>query len=236
MTSSGHELGLPSGADAALGYDAAGKPGHELALRDLPAGGLNTTVLDLLRFARLFCAPDGAKAVISAASLAEMVRPQNAACPLDLDLRVGLGWQFAPAKAHGGSTVLFHGGGTLHPCSMLKLKPCMTQARAFSESNRERQIGSPACCPAHRTRATGMRYSAGTGRPAGSLDDQWSRYAYRRTTGQTTLTPESHPAPGCARRGRGGLGAGTEVGRTRPQPPRRPGSTCAVRSPSVSQT
>lgn len=125
MTASLFETAGPSGPHAAQAYTANGKPGDELALRDTPAGGLNTTAQELLQLARMWFA--GGKIndtqVLSAAFLAEMQRPQNTAIPLDADLRVGLGWHFSPDSVQGGGPVLFHNGGTLHHRSVLMLLP-----------------------------------------------------------------------------------------------------------------
>ena len=49
MTASALATATPNETQA---YDEKGKPGRELALRDVPAGGLNTTAPDLLQFAR----------------------------------------------------------------------------------------------------------------------------------------------------------------------------------------
>ena len=125
MTTSLFETAAPSGPHAAQAYAAKGKPGDELALRDSPAGGLNTTAQELLQLARMGFA--GGKInevqVLSAASLAEMQRPQNTASPLDADLRVGLGWHYSPDKVQGGGPVLFHGGATLYHRAVLMLLP-----------------------------------------------------------------------------------------------------------------
>lgn len=104
------------------GYDVDGRPGHEPALRDIPAGGLNTTAPDLLRFARLWFA--GSRGgVLGPAAIAQMARAQNGGCALDADLRVGLGWHFAPGAVRGGGPVLFHGGSTPHFRAALMLLP-----------------------------------------------------------------------------------------------------------------
>jgi CubicO group peptidase (beta-lactamase class C family) len=106
-------------------YDAQGHAGNEPALRDSPAGGLNTSAPELLQLARMiFAQGDMAGGrVLGPASLAEMARPQNAGCALDADLRVGLGWHFAPDAVRGGGPVLSHDGGTLHHHSALMLLP-----------------------------------------------------------------------------------------------------------------
>jgi CubicO group peptidase (beta-lactamase class C family) len=106
---------------AAKGY-RKGKEAEDPPLRDLPAGGLNTSVLDLGRFIRMVFAGGkaGERHIVKPETLAEMLRPQNADVPLDLDLRVGLGWMLGglgdidirnagPVAHHAGATLLFHG-------------------------------------------------------------------------------------------------------------------------------
>jgi hypothetical protein len=91
-------------------------------LRDVPAGGLNTSALDLSRFVRMVLAGGkaGDRQIIKPETLAEMLRPQNTDVPLDLDFRVGLGWMLGglgdfdirnggPVVHHAGATLLFHG-------------------------------------------------------------------------------------------------------------------------------
>lgn len=67
----------------------AGAHAFEPALRDVPAGGLTASVLDLAAFARLQFTD--AQAVLPAGLQAEMLRRQNAAAALDADTAVGLG-------------------------------------------------------------------------------------------------------------------------------------------------
>ena len=106
---------------AAKGY-RKGKEAEEPPLRDVPAGGLNTSVLDLSRFVRMVLAGGkaGDRQIVKPETLAEMLRPQNADVPLDLDFRVGLGWMLGglgdidirnagPVAHHAGATLLFHG-------------------------------------------------------------------------------------------------------------------------------
>jgi CubicO group peptidase (beta-lactamase class C family) len=105
---------------AAKGY-RKGKEAEEPPLRDVPAGGLNSSVLDLSRFVRMVFAGGkaGDRQIIKSETLAEMLRPQNADIPLDLDFRVGLGWMLGglgdidirnggPVAHHAGASLLFH--------------------------------------------------------------------------------------------------------------------------------
>jgi CubicO group peptidase (beta-lactamase class C family) len=106
---------------AAKGY-RKGTEAEEPPLRDVPAGGLNTSVLDLSRFVRMVFAGGkaGDRRIVKPETVAEMLRPQNADIPLDLDFRVGLGWMLGglgdidirnggPVAHHAGATLLFHG-------------------------------------------------------------------------------------------------------------------------------
>jgi CubicO group peptidase (beta-lactamase class C family) len=106
---------------AAKGY-RKGAEAEDPPLRDVPAGGLNTSVLDLSRFVRVVFAGGnaGGRQILKPETLAEMLRPQNAEVPLDLDIRVGLGWMLSglgeidirnggPVAHHAGATLLFHG-------------------------------------------------------------------------------------------------------------------------------
>jgi len=106
---------------AAKGY-RKGKEAEDPPLRDVPAGGLNSSALDLSRFVRMVLARGkaGDRQIIKPETLAEMLRPQNTDVPLDLDFRVGLGWMLGglgdidirnggPVAHHTGATLLFHG-------------------------------------------------------------------------------------------------------------------------------
>jgi CubicO group peptidase (beta-lactamase class C family) len=106
---------------AAKGY-RKGKEAEDPPLRDVPAGGLNTSVLDLSHFVRMVLAggKTGDRQLITPETVAEMLRPQNADVPIDLDFRVGLGWMLGglgdidirnggPVAHHAGATLLFHG-------------------------------------------------------------------------------------------------------------------------------
>jgi CubicO group peptidase (beta-lactamase class C family) len=71
-----------------------GKPEEEPAVRDLPASGLNASVLDLARVVSMTLAEgrSGDRVILRPATAADMIRTQNAGVPLDYDMRVGLGW------------------------------------------------------------------------------------------------------------------------------------------------
>jgi CubicO group peptidase (beta-lactamase class C family) len=101
---------------------------EEFGLRDVPAGGLNLSVLDMSRFmAMLF---DGGRAdgrrIVAADTIAEMWRPQNEGVPLDLNFRVGLAWMLGGLGGmdiQGGGPVAHHAGGTVNFNSQLIVLP-----------------------------------------------------------------------------------------------------------------
>lgn len=110
---------LPEGPQMSKGY-RKGIEAKEAPLRDVPAGGLNASVLDLSRLLHMVFA-DGMmdnQRVVGTPALQEMFRRQNADVPLDRDFAIGLGWMMVPlgrmspedtgpVLRHGGSTVLY---------------------------------------------------------------------------------------------------------------------------------
>jgi len=121
-----HSAFSPAPDRSALGTKAfrKGAEVEESSLRDLPAGGLNTTVLDLSRFMEMVFAGGraGERQIIRPETLSEMLRPQNADVPLDLNFRVGLAWMlsgFGDIDIRNAGTVAHHSGATLYHRSQL---------------------------------------------------------------------------------------------------------------------
>lgn len=127
MRDSAFESSPPVGLNAAMAYDGQGEPGQEIPLRDTPAGGLNTTVTDLLQLARMWFAKGvlGGERLLGIESLHQMQQQQYPDdSPLDTQM-MGLGWHFLPEDGalQGGEPVLWHSGSTLHHHSSLMLLP-----------------------------------------------------------------------------------------------------------------
>lgn len=109
--------GLRLTPNASLGY-RNGKRDEIVPLRDVPAGGMNSSALDLGRFLQTIFAGGQAnnKQVIETATLEEMLKPQYADNPLDFDLEIGLGWHLSglgDIDIRNAGLVAHHGGGTL---------------------------------------------------------------------------------------------------------------------------
>ncbi len=107
----------------------AGQPRAEPALRDVPAGGLSASVVDLARFLMLqFAAGRGADGapVLPASQQAAMLERQFASAALDADFSVGLGWMlttFGTDTVRGGGPVAHHAGATLYFRSQMMMLP-----------------------------------------------------------------------------------------------------------------
>jgi len=108
---------LKNDPQSSKGY-AESEESIAMPLRDLPAGGLNSTVLDLANFAKMVLAGGrfNGQQVIKAETLDEMLRFQDGDAPFDLGQQIGLGWfleqqdgEKQGLKAmHGGDTFVFH--------------------------------------------------------------------------------------------------------------------------------
>jgi CubicO group peptidase (beta-lactamase class C family) len=86
-----------------------------LPIRDLPAMSLYSNVLDLSHFMMMYMGKGSLKGnkVLSSASIDEMLEIQNADIPLDMNVRVGLGWFIEDDTIPGAGTVVRHGGTTV---------------------------------------------------------------------------------------------------------------------------
>lgn len=91
--------------------------------RGVPEGGLLSSVVDLSKFVRMVLAngqADG-RPIIAPATLAEMLRQQNAGVPLDLDEQIGLAWFLG--RMPTGEALAGHSGSLGHFNSTLGLLP-----------------------------------------------------------------------------------------------------------------
>jgi CubicO group peptidase (beta-lactamase class C family) len=95
------------------------------SLRDMPAAGLLSSVVDLGRFMKMQFAGgvlDGRR-VLSASSVDEMLSVQNGGAPFAFDSHVGLGWMLHGIQVPGGGPVASHGGSLPDSHSMLAILP-----------------------------------------------------------------------------------------------------------------
>ena len=102
-----------------------GKLSEALPLRDLPSGGLVSSVDDLSRFMKMVFAGGraGNRQLLKPETLAEMFRPQNDHVPLDISRRSGLGWMLNYSEVRRGGLVANHGGSLMNFYSEMKILP-----------------------------------------------------------------------------------------------------------------
>jgi CubicO group peptidase (beta-lactamase class C family) len=127
MTSSSFSARIDRSSQASRAY-RENEEAEEAPLRDIPAGGLNTTVLDLSRFISMVFAEGWARdhQVMRPGTIAEMLRPQNGQVPLDLSFKIGLGWMLGSIGGldiRNAGPVAHHSGATLHHRSQLVILP-----------------------------------------------------------------------------------------------------------------
>lgn len=136
MQASAFEIAPPSGPFASVAFDAKGRVEPEPGLRDLPAGGLNTTVLDLLQLARLWFNQGrvGDRQLLSPASIAAMQTPPHPPTLAD-NANMGLGWHLLDEELDGVGPLLWHAGGTPHHHAQLMLLPQLKLAVAVMSSS-----------------------------------------------------------------------------------------------------
>ena len=116
MSNSSFETGVSSSSLMAAAYRGH-ESGIEPHLRDIPAGGLNSSVEDMSHFISMVFAGgmSGRHRILSPETVAEMLRPQNSDVPLDLNFQVGLGWMLSTlgrSTIQGGGVVAHHAGAT----------------------------------------------------------------------------------------------------------------------------
>ena len=124
MRHTGFTLQGDIGTHLARGY-VHDRPTQPTPVRDVPAGGLYSNVLDLARFMR--CAQAGGTLdgtqILAETELHRMFEPQYANQPLDFGHRSGLGWMLSGLPIEGGGQQAWHNGGTKAFLSQLAILP-----------------------------------------------------------------------------------------------------------------
>lgn len=127
MKNSSFDAGLSTSALMARGYRGR-KAETEPSLRDVPSGGLNSSVVDMSRIMSMVFAggTSGNHRLLKAETVAEMLRPQNTAVPLDFNFHVGLGWMLSTvgrSTIENAGIVAHHAGATILFRSQMYLLP-----------------------------------------------------------------------------------------------------------------
>ncbi|NQT60638.1 MAG: beta-lactamase family protein [Bacteroidetes bacterium] len=94
----------------AMGY-LAGKPEMVPYIRDMPAGSLNTTAIDMGIFLQSMLASyNSGEGLLLPETVNEMFQPSNEDVPFDLDFQVGLTWWVVDLQNLPGEFIVGHGG------------------------------------------------------------------------------------------------------------------------------
>jgi len=171
LEQTGFALSPGLAARVATGY-RAGKGSSPSPVRDTPALGLYTSVLDLTRLAQaLMRTPsNGDRPGIDQRLAERLFEPQNSDVELDFEVRTGLGWFIEDDRIPGAGRVIRHGGTTLLFAGELIL------------------------LPEQRLTAAVLANSAGSGPAVGYLAQRAVSAALSLTTGAGASAPPSHPA------------------------------------------
>ena len=117
---------LKPDANLAQPYDEDGKPANYLVIRDIPAGGMVSNVVELGHFMRTVFkqgqTPTG-QILLRPETLADMMRRQNPAVPLDFDDAMGLAWVIDNSWPEPAGPLLWHGGSDGHFNAQLAVLP-----------------------------------------------------------------------------------------------------------------
>jgi hypothetical protein len=114
----------PVGDNIAVGY-RDGQTGPDLFLRDVPAGGLSASVMDLARFIQMIFAggESAGRQILQPETVQTMLTRQNGNMALDFDVRIGLGWGLDVDPFPGAGLAAQHSGGMLLFHSKLIILP-----------------------------------------------------------------------------------------------------------------
>ncbi|MDZ5460545.1 serine hydrolase domain-containing protein [Azohydromonas lata] len=195
MAQAGFAVHPADAPDMAAAHDKAGLA-HETGLRDVPAGGLNASVLDLARFLSMVFAEGraGDAQVLPAAWVREMLRPQLAGGAEALpSQRTGLGWMLddAPDLPPHAGPLAHHAGATLYHRAYVATLPRYRLGVAVASNDARatkllRELAHRALRLALQAK-TGLRQEAGASATAAPAEvplsgQELAAYAGRYTT------------------------------------------------------
>ncbi len=199
MRSASFSAAVPARPEMSVAY-RDGKPADEPALNDVPAGGLNASVLDLAQFMKMVFAdgrsPDASDQVLPPAAVREMLRPQNTGVPLDLGFGTGLGWMLSTLGGEpieGGGPVAHHGGATLNFRSQMIVLPehklgVIVAANSAGATPVVNRVAQRALALALQAKA-GIRQADPTAKPAdASPDAPWPPEQLQALVGDYTTS------------------------------------------------
>jgi len=122
-----------------------GKPRTEYPTRDVAAQGLYTSVLDMAKFMQVFFS--GGANILSTKSTAEMLKQQNEHAPMDMSIRMGIGWKvYDPSDlGYTGKVAFIDGASVYYRMTMIMLPDHKIGAIALSSTPTAKLILDYAC-------------------------------------------------------------------------------------------
>ena len=120
MTESGFYRQYRQEPSISAGFSTEGKSKKELPLLDIPAGGIYSSVADMVKFGQALFSSNNL--IISRKTLEMMFEVQNLDVPLDLRTRIGLCWNISD-KARELGRIYEHGGATAYHRAQFWLAP-----------------------------------------------------------------------------------------------------------------
>lgn len=107
----------------AMGY-VRGKPETVPYIRDMPAGSLNTTAVDMGKFMQSMLASyNSDEGLLSQDTVKEIFEPSNVGVPADLDFQIGLTWWIVDFQKLPDEFIVGHGGDLPPYHSLLIMLP-----------------------------------------------------------------------------------------------------------------
>ena len=106
-----------------MGY-VRGKPETVPYIRDMPAGSLNTTAVDMGKFMQSMLASyNSDEGLLSQDTVKEIFAPSNVGVPADLDFQIGLTWWIVDFQKLPDEFIVGHGGDLPPYHSLLIMLP-----------------------------------------------------------------------------------------------------------------
>jgi len=125
----------------AMGY-LQGKPERLPYIRDMPAGSLNSTAIDMGKFLQSMLASyTTGEGLLSQQTVKEIFTPSNIDVPSDLDFQVGLTWWIVNLQDLSGEFIVGH-GGDLPPYHALVIMLPDRDISVFAMVNSVEGVGS----------------------------------------------------------------------------------------------
>ncbi|OJJ20850.1 hypothetical protein BKI52_09720 [marine bacterium AO1-C] len=110
-------------------YDHEGKLAQEIAIRDVPAGAMYSSVNDLTKFLKALYPNSNTQQILKPSTLNEIFMPQNVSYPLDFGNKQALCWFMSEDPKFG--KIFRHGGDTKYTHTIIAVIPSLKIGVAF---------------------------------------------------------------------------------------------------------